>query len=175
MPAARPLLDPVPAELWGGARSRVQLRCSAAERPVVATRLGLREVRSLTVDAEVAPRPDGSVRVEACVRARVVRTCVVTLEDFEESVVLPFTTSFGGRADDPAPADPPLDLDTPETLGAEGLPLGELAVQHLSLELDPYPRHPDAPSPGHADWREGDAESEFAAKLAGLAGSGRGT
>ena len=174
MPSARPLLDPVPAELWGAAGSRFQLRCSAAECPIVAKRLELPRLRSLTVDAQVAVGSDGSVRVEAVVRARVVRTCVVTLEDFEESVVLPFTASFGERADNPVPADVPVDTDTPEALDAEGLQLGELAIQHLSLGLDPYPRHPNAPSPGHADWLEGDAESEFVSKLARLTGTGHG-
>ncbi len=172
MPSARPLLEPIPQELWGTARSRFQLRGSAAERPLVAERLGLPRLPSLTVDAEVAVGSDGSVRVEAVIRARVVRTCVVTLEDFEESVVLPFTTSFGERADDPAPADVPVETDTPEGFDAEGLQLGELVIQHLSLGLDPYPRHPDAPSPGHADWLEGDAESEFVSKLAGLTSTG---
>lgn len=174
MPTARPLLDPIPAELWGTARSRFQLRCSAAERPIVAKRLGLPRLQSLSVDAEVAVRSDHSVRVEAVVRARVVRTCVVTLEDFEEAVVLPFKTSLGEPADNAVPEDVPVDTDALEALDAEGLQLGELAIQHLSLGLDPYPRHPDAPSPGHADWLEGDTESEFVAKLAGLTGTDRG-
>lgn len=140
----------------------------------MAERLGLPRLHSLSVDAEVAVGSDGSVKVEAMVRARVVRTCVVTLEDFEESVVLPFTASPGELADDTVAADVPVGTGTPETLDAEGLQLGELAIQHLSLGLDPYPRHPDAPSPGHADWLEGDTESEFVAKLAGLTGTGRG-
>jgi hypothetical protein len=175
MPPARALLDPVPAELWGRARSRLQLRCSAAERPIVAKRLGLPGLRSLAVDAEVAVGSDGSVSVEAVVRAQVVRTCVVTLEDFEDTVVLPFTTVLGEPADDPAPAGVPVDSDPPEALDAAGLQLGELAIQHLSLGLDPYPRHPNAPSPGHADWLEGDTESEFVSKLARLTGTGHGT
>ena len=140
----------------------------------MAKRLGLPILRSLTVDAEIAVGSDHSVRVEAVVRAQVVRTCVVTLEDFEESVVLPFKTSLGEPAEDTVPEDVPVDTDAPEALDAEGLQLGELAIQHLSLGLDPYPRHPDAPSPGHADWLEGDTESEFVAKLAQLTGTGRG-
>ena len=170
MPTARPLLDPVPAELCSTVNSRFRLRCAGAERPDVVERLGLSGLKSLTVEARVASVSGRAVRVEAVVRARLIRTCVVTLEDFEESIVLPFETTFDERAGHSVPVEAPADSesDLPEPLGAEGLELGELAIQHLSLALDPYPRHPEAPPPGQADWLEGGTESEFASQLARL-------
>ena len=170
MPTARPLLDPVPAELCSTVNSRFRLRCAGAERPDVVERLGLSGLKSLTVEARVASVSGRAVRVEAVVRARLIRTCVVTLEDFEESIVLPFETTFDERAGHSVPVEAPAnsESDLPEPLGAEGLELGELAIQHLSLALDPYPRHPEAPPPGQADWLEGGTESEFASQLARL-------
>ncbi len=170
MPTARPLLDPVPAELCSTVNSRFRLRCSGAERPETVERLGLSGLKSLTVEARVASVSGSAVHVEALVRARLIRTCVVTLEDFEETVTLPFKTTFDERAGRSVPVEEPADpeKDIPEPLGAEGLELGELAIQHLSLALDPYPRHPDAPPPGQADWLEGGTESEFASQLASL-------
>lgn len=170
MPNARPLLDPVPAELCSTVNSRFRLRCTGTERPEVVERLGLSGLKSLTVEARVASVSGSAVRLEALVRARLIRTCVVTLEDFEEAIVLPLETTFDERAGHSAPVEEPADpeSDLPEPLGAEGLELGELAIQHLSLALDPYPRHPDAPPPGQADWLEGSTESEFASQLARL-------
>lgn len=166
MPPVRPLLAPVPvAECVDGPR-RFRLEADADERGAVALRLGLAKIARIGVDATVEPSGNASFRVRAELRARARRTCVVTLEEFDEEVRTAFDATF-------APPDPRArpDGDGPEPIRDGALALGELAVEHLSLALDPYPRHPDAPPPGGADWIEGGPpESPLAAALRGRRG-----
>jgi uncharacterized metal-binding protein YceD (DUF177 family) len=75
-------------------------------------------------------------------RARVVRTCVVTLEDFETLTEERFRVRFvpvGRESDDD---DPESDDEIPYTAGM--VDLGEAAAEQLALALDPYPRKPGA-------------------------------
>ncbi len=176
MPTARTLLDPIPTDqLRKADGGRLHLRSSTAERADIAKRLALPALKSLTVDAEVETGPGGTITVAARMHAQVVRTCVVTLEDFEESIVERFVAKLGKRGGTVGSTDLEAgpEHDGPESLGTDGWPIGELAVQHLSLLLDPYPRHPDAPPRGHADWLEGGAESALALQLTPLKGEGR--
>lgn len=58
----------------------------------------------------------------------------------------------------------PLDGEAPEPLPEAGVDAGALAAEHLALLLDPYPRHPDAPS-GPLEYATGEAagKAPFAA------------
>ncbi len=177
MSASRTLLDPVPADLLPKTgEGRLQLRASNEERAEIAKRLSLPELKSLAVEASITTESGVAISVSTQVSAQVVRTCIVTLEDFEEVITERFSARFEKRAGSAVPGDKPEEpaSDDPEWFGAAGLQLGELAVQHLSVALDPYPRHPNAPPRGQADWLEGNPESELALQLAQWTGrSGR--
>jgi uncharacterized metal-binding protein YceD (DUF177 family) len=77
--------------------------------------------------------------------ARVVQTCVVSLDDFTTIVEEHFTLRFireGTESDNPDPEA----LD--EIPYADGIvDLGEAAAEQLALVLDPYPRAPGAALP----------------------------
>lgn len=161
MPAPRPLLVPIPAAGCADGPRRFRLEADAAERGAVALRLGLPGIARIAVEAEVEPSGPGAFRARAELRARVRRACVVTLDEFDEEVRAAFEAAFAPPGAAGAPGD-----DGPEPVRDGALALGDLAVEHLSLALDPYPRHPDAPPPGGADWIEGGpAESPLAAAL----------
>ena len=73
------------------------------------------------------------------------RTCVVSLDEFEAGVDEKFRLRFvpaGAESDDP---DPESEDEVPYT--GDFLDLGEAAVEQLALALDPYPRKPDAELP----------------------------
>ena len=173
MQYATPLLAPIPLEECAGTVARFRRRSSNDELKTIASRLHLASVQSLTVEARVKAIANGAFQVDASLRASIVRSCVVTLEEFEESVEASFRAILGdseeGQTDSDTLAD--REIVDREPLHIDGLPLGELAVQHLSLALDPYPRHPDAPPAGDSDWLEGKTESELASQLARIARS----
>ncbi len=78
-------------------------------------------------------------------QARVLQTCVVSLDEFEAAVDEIFSLRFvpeGTETDDP---DPESEDEMPYS--GDVLDLGEAAAEQLALALDPYPRKPDAELP----------------------------
>ena len=119
-------------------------------RAALAALADVRAVQALSADFDLT-RLGASVYVSGQVRARVVQTCVVTLEPVEnevdERVDLIFAPGpAGGAAAETAvevksldPADGP-----PEPLVDGKVDLGVVATEFLILGIDPYPRKPDA-------------------------------
>lgn len=161
MPPLRPLLAPLPAAECAPGPRRFLLEADADERESVALRLGLPGIARISVEAAVEPYGPASFRVRATLRALVRRICVVTLGEFDEEIRAAFDAAFAPAESAEAPG-----ADGPEPFRNGALPLGDLAIEHLSLGLAPYPRHPNAPPPGGTDWIEGPArESPLAAAL----------
>ena len=75
----------------------------------------------------------------------VVRTCVVSLDDFETTLEEDFRVRFvpaGTETDNP---DPEAEDEIP--FAGTVIDLGEAAAEQLALSLDPYPRKPGAELP----------------------------
>lgn len=136
----------------GGASVSESIEASDPEREAVARRLGLLSVDSLAAQATVKSVGGRLFRVQGRWEAEVQQACVVTLEPVAESLGGEFEASYepddgrgrGHEADvlvDPEAADPA------EILPEEGIDLGELVVQELSVALDPYPRVPGVEVP----------------------------
>ena len=120
-----------------------------AERETLARRLDLLSLGALTAELRFAPadETDGAIRVSGTVDARLVQSCIVTLEPVPRSVSEPFSALYA-----PPPAEQPehevevlAEGDEAEPLPEDGIDIGALVAEHLALILDPYPRHPDAP------------------------------
>ena len=81
--------------------------------------------------------------------ARLVRTCVVSLDDFATTVEERFAVRCvpeGEESDDVDPSAPD------EIVYRDGtIDLGEATAEQLALALDPYPRAPDAVLPDVPD------------------------
>ena len=145
----------------GGGERR--LRPDGAIRARIAVALGLLDLPELEADLEVAPWRDGA-QVRGLWRARVIQTCGVTLEPLESTIggaidlrcVTLDTRSTPARPSDAnAPRDAaqtstrelvidPDGEDPPDVLDDDRIDLGAYVVEHLALELDPFPRKPDA-------------------------------
>jgi hypothetical protein len=110
------------------------------------------------------------IGAKVTLEADVIQSCVVTLEPVRSLVRDRFEATFAEGADaqdapevevDPAAADPP------EPIVGGKLELGELAAQHLSLAIDPYPRRAGAElDPGSADAGREDRPFAALSKLA---------
>lgn len=129
---------------------RLALAPDETERAAIAKRLGLRSLPSLTADVTVKPWLDGA-EVSGRFDAVVEYVCGVTLDPFEQAVsgeVFARVVPTGSEnAPDPEAGEMELDLeadDPPDVLTSDAIDVTEYVVEHLSLELDPFPRKPGA-------------------------------
>ena len=134
------------SELAHGSVSR-RLEPDESTRRAIARALDLDELPDLNADVEAAPWLDG-VELRGRWRARVVQTCGVTLDPFESELGGEFhvraVPEGSPAAASPAPGAE-LDLeaeDPPDVLAADRVDLAAYVLEHLALEVDPYPRKP---------------------------------
>ena len=128
-----------------GERERqVTIAATPAECTALATRFDLQAIDRL--EATFALRRSASgVIARGRINAAVTQSCVVTDEPvpavIEADVALRFVDAAGAASDEVELAEDDLD-----TLPIEGgtIDLGEAAAETLALELDPFPRAPDA-------------------------------
>ena len=126
-----------------------ELEASLAERQALAERFELAELSLLRARLAVERLDEhGLLRVAGEFEAHFAETCVVTLRPVPRQVRGPFELIFTLEPSREAPgAEVFVDAegeDPPEPVGADGLDLGEIVVQHFSLHLEPYPRAPEA-------------------------------
>ncbi len=135
------------------------LQAGPDERARIAERLGLQKLEELTASIEVKVGAGGFIKVSGHVDADVVQTCGLTLAPVaakvHDTVILTFLTEERAarekakrdRAKARGEEDETfeLDQDAPPEVARDGrIDLGEVAVAHLALALNPYPRAPGA-------------------------------
>jgi len=136
---SRPLrLDAIGSE----AVSR-RIEAEAEERAALARRFGLLALDSLAAELAVS-RDAAGILVDGRIAARLVQACVATGEPVPAAIDAPFRLRF--VEDTPAGEEIELGEDDLDTLLIEGgaVDLGEAAAETLALEIDPYPRCPNA-------------------------------
>jgi len=131
------------------------IEANAEERAQLLERLGLHDLESFSATFSMSPWRGSGVSVKGKLHARVVQTCVVSLDllinDINESFDLNFLPQK--QIDDDLLLDQDsFDNDVPEPLGDGRIDIGDYMVQLVALALDPYPRKPvaDLPSSPHA-------------------------
>lgn len=160
------------------------IEADAAARARVATRLELPEISSLKATFDLTPGAGDIVNVAGVVEAELIQTCVVTLgpvpASLREPVEARFTTfvppktppkpsKSGGKEADNTEELVYLGDDEPPEEAVNGVvDLGELAVVHLALGLDPYPRAPGAAFKA-GSWQTDGEKSEVLGPFAALA------
>jgi hypothetical protein len=141
----------------------VVVEADAAERDRLASFLGIPAVHEMRAEMVVRPWRSIGVRVEGRVVAVLDQACVVTLEPVRQVIDEPIAVAMmPGRPDEGTGAVDidPLGPDDPEVFDGRTVDLGAIAVEHVALGLDPYPRAPGASfDPGlTADAASGDEE-----------------
>ncbi len=136
---------PVKLERIGAAGLAVTVEATPAECAALAQRLAIPAVASLLCRFMLRPGTGGAIEATGTLHARLTRTCVLTLEDFDTDLAEDFVLRFvpeGHESDDPDP-------ERPDEIGyaGESLDLGEVAAEQLALALNPYPRAPGASLP----------------------------
>lgn len=126
------------------------LEPDAAERAKVAHDLGLESLPALTANITVKPWLDGA-EVTGRFRAVVEQICSVTLDPFEQAlegeIEVRAVPSDSPHAVVPEGGEMELDPDAPDppdVLDGDAVDLAGYVVEHLALEIDPFPRKPGA-------------------------------
>ena len=125
----------------------VSIDADPEECAATAQRLGVSEIRALSLDVSVKPWRKGGLRVDGGVRGHVTQPCVVTLEPVEELVEESFKALFAAEsetarvfADAEIVIDAMEDDDPPEALNRGEVDVCQIAIEHLALGINPYPR-----------------------------------
>lgn len=134
----------------GRSPGRRTLEADEVTRAKLARELDLVELPALSAEVSLAPWLDGA-EVRGDWRARVVQTCGITLEPFETALSGAFEVK-AVPASSPAAVqseagEAELDFDAPDppdVLEDDRIDLAAYVVEHLALEIDPFPRKPDA-------------------------------
>jgi uncharacterized metal-binding protein YceD (DUF177 family) len=142
--------EPVRLAEVGRSSALRTLKADDATRAGLARELNLVEVPELSAEVRLAPWLDGA-EMRADWRARVVQTCGVTLEPFESALSGSFevravpASSPAAVSEDVGEVELSLDApDPPDVLEDDRIDLAAYVVEHFALELDPFPRKPDA-------------------------------
>jgi Large ribosomal RNA subunit accumulation protein YceD len=136
---------PLMVEKVGPAGLDYVVEANQDECAALAQRMKLPAVLSLTCRFRLERDLAGTLVARGHLIARIVQTCVVSLDDFTATVEDRFEVRCvpeGMESDDPDPEA----LDEIAYTGGI-VDLGEAAAEQLALALDPYPRCPDAVLP----------------------------
>jgi uncharacterized metal-binding protein YceD (DUF177 family) len=118
------------------------VEATAAECSALAERMQLPAVQAVSCTFHLIREGRDIVLARGHLRARVVQTCVVSLEDFEAHVEEVFQVRFVPLGEESDDIDPASDDDIP--FEGNSIDLGEAAAEQLGLTLEPYPRMPGA-------------------------------
>ena len=128
----------------------VRLEPDAAERARIAKALGLESLPSLTARLTVRPWLDGA-EITGRFQAVVEQLCSISLDPFEQPLESEIAVQVVPRGSPSAPAEAGGELesdpdapDPPDVIAGEDIDLAAYVVEHLALEIDPFPRKPGA-------------------------------
>jgi hypothetical protein len=123
------------------------LEADETARGRIARLLDLAGLLSLTAAVTIRPWLDGA-EVEGHWRADLVQTCGITLEPLTGALAGDFLVHVVPRGSPNAPSDEadvdvdPDSPDPPDLLEGSTIDVAAYVVEHLALEIDPFPRKP---------------------------------
>jgi hypothetical protein len=139
---------PIVVARIGPAGLEMTVEATEVECAALAARMKLPAVLGLTCDFRLE-WDSGCLFARGHLLARVVQVCVVSLDEFTNTVEEQFVVRCVDQGQETDQADPET-ID--EITYADGiLDLGEAAAEQLALALDPYPRAPGAEMPDITD------------------------
>ncbi len=137
----------------------VVIEASETQRAALAEEHGLLAVERLRAELAVSGWKRNGVKIEGRVEARIVQSCILTLDPIPNSIAeeisavfLPEDSrlgreSFGEGGEILIDVDGP---DSPETFSGDRIDVGALVEELFGLAIDPYPRKPGACLPSDA-------------------------
>ena len=136
------------SRLPAGGRIERRLVADEVERAAIADLLNVEAIDALEADLTVSAWFDG-VQIEGRWRADIVQICGVSLDPFPTALAGRFKVQAVPKGSDQAPREEGpevvIDLeadDPPDVLESDVIDLAAYVVEHLALEIDPFPRKP---------------------------------
>jgi hypothetical protein len=128
----------------------VDLAADAERCAALAKQFGLVELKRLSAEVRLVPWLDGA-ELRSRWSADIVQICGFSVEPFETALRGEFTVRVV-PADSPAAGDPDTEVadidpegeDPPDVLDGDAIDVAAYVVEHLALEIDPFPRKPGA-------------------------------
>ena len=142
----------VEADSGGTHRMERRINANPEERAALAKRFGLLGIDRLEAVFTLKRAGGGVIHVRGEIEAEVTQACVITLAPVPAKVADSFSADFADEDDRrrATAGETEVDFeadDPPEPIRNGHIDLGELAAEHLSLALDPYPKAPGAQIP----------------------------
>lgn len=163
---------PVRIDTLGEQPRAMAVAAEPDERAKLAARFGLLALDRLEAELSLI-RSGDTIDISGTLRAEVVQACVASGAPVPAALIVPFDIAFRPHPEDGRP-DEEVELSESEMDvafydGAE-IDVGEAVAETLSLNLDPWPRAPEAEAILRAAGvkREGEEEKGPFAALAGL-------
>lgn len=155
---------PVALDRIGPQGVEVLVEAEPEELRRLAERMRLPGIAELRCRFRLRRIGDETVEALGTLHARVTQVCVVTLDEFEDTVEEDFTIRFvpDGMED----ADPEPDAVDELAYAGGAVDLGEAAAEQLALALDPYPRKPGVELPEEAPEPDANPFAVLAARRA---------
>ena len=130
-------------DLRAAAKSDKNLMAEAGaeQRASIAVRIGALEISEFKASFTAEKVKSGTYRVRGKIKASLTQACVRTLAPVPDTIDEPFSVIFmvEDLFNQLDPEDEEGDIEDVEILGDGLVDLGEIAVQYLSLALNPYP------------------------------------
>jgi uncharacterized metal-binding protein YceD (DUF177 family) len=152
---------PIAIERVGPGVLNVVVEASPAECAALTQRMNVPAVLELTCAFHLQRETHRTFLAGGHLTARVVQTCVVSLEDFTTTLEEHFAVRWVPEEEESDDADPSAPDEITYVDGV--LDLGEAAAEQLALALDPYPRAPGAVLPDSAEEHEAQPFAALAA------------
>ncbi|MBX4928443.1 YceD family protein [Rhizobium binae] len=138
----------------------VHIEADASELKALAEAWSVVSVEDLSADLQIARWKRDGVRVKGRVQAKIIQSCVVTLEPVEaaidesfEQIFVPEGSKLARQPGNDAgemlldPDGP----DLPETFVGDTIDAGEVVAEFAALAIDPYPRKQGVEFEGHIE------------------------
>jgi len=120
---------------------KIHLSANAEEKKKLAKRIEAPELVDFEADFEAKKQASGIYLLIGHIRAKLVQTCVRTLQPVSTSIDEHFDVTFMDQAvyAEQEGAEEEHEIEDIEVLTGEEVNLGEIAAQYLCLSIDPFP------------------------------------
>lgn len=129
---------------------KLQIEPEEAVRKAIARELDLESLDALSAEIRAQPWLDG-LEINGRFKATVTQLCSITAEPLQQQIGASFTVRAVPEGSNAAPAESAAEIDLdpeaddpPDVLETDEADLGAYLVEHLALEIDPFPRKPGA-------------------------------
>lgn len=139
---------PVDVTTIGASGREIKLSATEEECAALATRFSVLSMDNLMAECHLIPTKRGEYKLTASFSVNVVQSCIISLDPIEDILSSNFEVSLLNssrrKSNDNVEIEFDVDEEDFEYITSNQIDVGEIIAQHLSLEINPYPRKQEA-------------------------------